>query len=366
MRLGILGSGQLGMMIAAAARRLDVEPTLFSPKTGPTSDVVRESVHAPFEDLEAVTRFAASVDVCTFELEQLPLAAVRRAAEVTQVCPPPVALEKMQDRLEERALLSSLGIPVAPFAPARSVADLDEVERRVGFPLVFKRTQGGYDGKSQARAHAREELHDGFHALNGPCIAERLLTLRREVSVIVARGRDGDVRAYDPVENEHREGILRLSRAPAVVDDETREELYGIARRIAEALDYVGVLTVELFDTDEGFLVNELAPRVHNSGHWSLEGAETSQFENHVRAVCGLPLGSTARRGASAMVNVIGEPPARFSELLEVPGAAVHLYGKSSAPGRKLGHVTVTAPDERGLEERLARVREIVDPRAQA
>lgn len=361
MRLGILGSGQLGMMLAAAARRLDVEPTLYSPRTGPTSDVVREAVHAPWEDLEAVARFARGVDVCTYELEQLPLETARQAAEVTQVCPPPEALERMQDRLEERALLASLGIPMAPHVAVRAEADLDDAAREVGFPLVLKRAQGGYDGKSQARVKNAEELRNAFQVLNGPCLAERMLSLRREVSLIAVRGQDGALRCYDPVENVHREGILRLSRAPALMEEHQLEQLHDIARAVAEALSYVGVLTVELFETDEGLFVNELAPRVHNSGHWTIEGAETSQFENHVRAVCGLPLGSTTRRGASAMVNVIGERPAGLRELLSVPGAALHLYGKTPAHGRKLGHVTVTAPDDEALEERLTKVVALVD-----
>ncbi len=361
MRLGIFGSGQLGMMMAAAARRLNVEPTLFSPKTGPASDVVREAVHAPWNELDAVARFAGSVDVATYELEQLPASVLTRAAESTQVCPPIPVLEQTQDRLLERRLLEGLGIGVAPYVHVAAEPDLEEAESSVGFPLVLKRTQGGYDGKSQARARDRAELHAGFRALNGPCIAERFLRWKREVSVIVVRARDGELRGYEPVENEHVDGILRVSRAPASLGDDERKALFGIARTIANSTSYVGVLTVELFDTDDGWLVNELAPRVHNSGHWTIEGAETSQFENHVRAVCGLPLGSTSLRGPSAMVNVIGEVPSGFSALLEVPGAAMHLYGKSAAPGRKLGHVTVTAPDERTLDERLARVRRIID-----
>lgn len=361
MRLGILGSGQLGMMLAAAARRLHIEPTLYSPRTGPASDVVREAVHAPWEDADALKRFASAVDVCTYELEQLPLETALWAAEVTQVCPPPVALEKMQDRLEERALLASLGIPTARYVPVRSSADLAHAEREVGFPMVLKRAQGGYDGKSQARVRRSEELPEAFRELSGPCLAERLLDLRRELSIIVVRGKDGELRSYDPVENLHRGGILRLSRASALVDETLRAEIEDIARRVAEALSYVGVLTVELFDTDQGLLVNELAPRVHNSGHWTIEGAETSQFENHVRAISGLPLGSTTRRGASAMLNVISEPPKRLRELLSLPGVAVHLYGKTPAPGRKLGHITVTAPDDAALKERLTKAAALVD-----
>lgn len=355
MRLGIFGSGQLGMMIANAARRLDVVPVLYAPATGPARDVVREATFASWGDEAAIARFASTVDVVTYELEQLPLTVLDVAARETDVAPCRASLESTQDRLLERRLLQGLGIPIAPFAPVASTADLDGAAA-LGFPLVLKRTQGGYDGKSQVRVREPGELVAAFENLGGPCIAERFLSLRREVSVLLARGRDGDIVVYDPIENVHRDGILRISRANAALTKEERALVQGYARRIAEKLDHVGLLTVELFETDEGFSVNELAPRVHNSGHWTLEGAETSQFENHVRAVCGLPLGSAATRGPCALVNLIGAPPAALGELLRVEGASAHLYGKTPAPGRKIGHVTVTAATDVLLEDRLRRV----------
>ncbi|MFZ9890026.1 MAG: 5-(carboxyamino)imidazole ribonucleotide synthase, partial [Myxococcota bacterium] len=340
---------------AGAARRLDVIPVLYAPATGPARDVTREATFAPWDDEAAIARFASGVDVVTYELEQLPLAVLDVAARETKVAPCRASLEATQDRLLERHLLQGLGIPVAPFVSVASIEDLDAAAA-LGFPLVMKRTQGGYDGKSQVRVRELRELESAFLSLGGPCIAERFLSLRREVSVLLARGRGGEVAIYDPVENLHRDGILRVSRANASLDDGERALLQGYAQRIAEKLDHIGLLTVELFETEEGFCVNELAPRVHNSGHWTLEGAETSQFENHVRAVCGFPLGSPASRGPCALVNVIGESPRALSGLLSVEGAALHLYGKSPAPGRKLGHVTVTAATSELLEARLCRV----------
>lgn len=361
MRLGIFGSGQLGMMLANAARRLDIVPVLYAPSTGPARDVVREATFASWADEAAIARFASTVDVVTYELEQLPLAVLDVAARETAIAPCRASLEATQDRLLERRLLQGLGIPIAPFAGVASAAELDAAAA-LGFPLVLKRTQGGYDGKSQVRVREPDELAGAFESLAGPCIAERFLSLRREVSVLLARGRDGDVAVYDPVENVHRDGILRISRASALLGDDDRALVWGYAQRIAEKLDHVGLLTVELFETDEGFCVNELAPRVHNSGHWTLEGADTSQFENHVRAVCGLPLGSPTSRGPCALVNLIGTPPSALGELLRVEGAALHLYGKTPVPGRKLGHVTVSAATPALLEERLSRVLACVTP----
>ncbi len=364
MRIGILGSGQLGAMLADAARRLGVETHVYAPLPGPASAVATQSTIAAWEDPRALERFAETVDVVTYELEHVPLATARRVATMTPLQPSLAALEAAGDRWRERQLLAALGIPQTPWVHVEDPADAAAVARDVNFPCLLKRRVAGYDGRGQALARGPDDFAAACAAVGGPAIAERWIHWRREVSLLVARAADGRLAWYDPVENHHREGILRVSRAPASgISGTDLSQLHARATRLLTALEYVGILSIEFFDTDDGWLVNEIAPRVHNSGHWTLEGAETSQFENHVRALAGWPLGSPASRGSTAMVNLIGALPP-LSDLLRVPGAAVHLYGKEPRPGRKLGHVSVIAPDAASLEERLAEIIDRVDPRA--
>jgi 5-(carboxyamino)imidazole ribonucleotide synthase len=361
LRLGILGSGQLGAMLAAAARRLGVETRVYAPEPGPATAAATHGEIAPWEDERALARFAASVDLVTYELEHVPLAAAQRLAERVPIRPSLAALEATGDRVRERQLLAALGVPQTAWLRVDGLADAGEVARAIGFPCLLKRRIAGYDGRGQAWAARPEDFAAACAAVGGPAIAERRVAWRREVSLLVVRGADGALAWYDPVENHHRDGILRVSRAPAAgLPAADLARLQGHARAVLAALDYVGVLTLELFDTGDGWLVNELAPRVHNSGHWTIEGAETSQFENHVRAILGWPLGSPAPRGPAAMVNLIGAVPP-LPGLLRVPGAGVHLYGKLPRPGRKLGHVTVTARDDERLAARLAQVIEAVE-----
>lgn len=356
MRLGILGSGQLGAMLAIAARRLGVETEVLAPDPGPAMALATRSRLAAWDDADAMTDFAARVDCVTYEVEHVPVEAAARLAECIDLCPSLAALTATGDRWRERLLLSELAIPHAEWVRVDRVEDARAVERAIGFPCLLKRRVSGYDGRGQMRVDAPTDLGAALAHVGGAAVAERIVPWRREVSLLVARGRDGAIEWYDPVENRHRGGILRVSRAPApaiVAGDLAL--LRGWAERILGALDYVGVLTMELFDSRDGWLVNELAPRVHNSGHWTIEGAETSQFENHVRALVGWPLGSAAARGPAALVNVIGVVP-RLEPLLRIPGASVHLYGKAARVGRKLGHVTVVGADDRQLAARLAAV----------
>lgn len=360
MRIGILGTGQLGRMMGVAAHRLGIEPVIWGPQDGPACDVTRTSFIADYDDASARDRFVEQVSVVTYELEQLPLAVASELQEHRPVQPAVEALRKAQDRFFEKSLFRELGLPTPAFVDVPDTSVEKRLEQELKYPYLLKTRQGGYDGKGQWKVHCADDLHKALETMQVPCIAESWVNWKREVSVVAVASRDGDICFYDPVENEHVDGILRVSRAPAPnLSNADVECLQDYVRKLIGELHYVGVVAVEFFETDEGWLLNEMAPRVHNSGHWTIEGAETSQFENHVRAVCGLPLGSTRRRGPSAMVNVIGDIPPT-DQVLTVPGAALHLYGKTPRPGRKLGHITLIASDDAELEMRLQRMRSIV------
>ena len=360
MKLGILGGGQLGRMRSMAAHDLDIEPAVYS-HTRDCSAAVSQHQVGDWDEHVSLRGFADQADVVTYELEQLPTASLEAAMEVAKVAPGLDALTRAQDRLLEKQLFESLSISVPRYVPVSADSDLDVVAEQVGFPCLLKTRYGGYDGKGQARCETREQLAEAWRRFGVPSIAEQMLDLVREVSMIAVRSWSGELRFYDPVENHHVDGILRVSRAPAPnVSEAVRETLTGYAKALLERLDYVGVLALELFETADGWLANEFAPRVHNSGHWTIEGAETSQFENHVRAVCDLPLGSTRARGLSSMVNIIAHTPP-LAALTAVDGARIHLYGKSDRPGRKVGHVTVCAADRDELERRIAAVQAALD-----
>jgi 5-(carboxyamino)imidazole ribonucleotide synthase len=357
--LAILGGGQLGRMLALSAIPLGVTVRSLDPVDGAPASVVSASTVGALDDPVALGATVAGADVITFEWEGVPAGPVRAlVAEGGIVRPSVDALEVSQDRVHEKTTFRGLGIPVADFASVDEPEDLVTAVAAVGTPGILKTRRGGYDGKGQARVDAPGDAATAAAALRdgGPLILERRIEFDRELSIIAVRGVDGEVRTWPLVENEHRGGILRTSHAPAAgVDGPLQASADAHVRAVLEYFDYVGVLTLELFQVGDRLLVNEMAPRVHNSGHWTIEGAETSQFEQHLRAVLGWPLGAADPRGCSAMVNCIGTLPDRAA-VLGVPGAHLHDYGKAPRRGRKVGHVTVCAADDATLDERLARV----------
>ncbi|AWM88330.1 5-(carboxyamino)imidazole ribonucleotide synthase [Microvirga sp. 17 mud 1-3] len=350
--LGILGGGQLGRMMAMAAAELGLRTHIYAPeRDSPAFDVAAEHTVAAYEDEAALVRFAKAVDVVTYEFENVPGATAAILSAHAPLAPNAHALSVSQDRLSEKTFVSGLGIPTAPFAAVSDEAELAAALERIGRPAVLKTRRFGYDGKGQAMIRPETDPAAAFAAIGrAPAILEGFVPFEREVSVVAARTAAGAFAAYDLCANEHRHHILATTRVPAGVSQRTEEEAFAIARSIAEALDYVGVLAVELFLVTDGakerLVVNEIAPRVHNSGHWTLGGATTSQFEQHVRAVCGWPLGATARLGRVEMQNLIGDDVEAWERLLAEPGAHLQLYGKAEArPGRKMGHVTRIFPE---------------------
>jgi 5-(carboxyamino)imidazole ribonucleotide synthase len=339
MHVGILGAGQLGRMLVLAGVPLGMRFRLYDRVADAPGGAVAPLVTGDFDDRRALARFARGLDVVTFDWENVPVDSTRRVAAFARVAPSPTALAVAQDRWAEKRLFSRLDIPAAPSARVDRMQDLERAARRIGLPGIVKTRRLGYDGKGQVVVRQTADLAVAWARLQGqPSIYERMLRFRREVSLVAVRGRDGSTAFYPLAENAHRDGILSVSRAPYLSPSLQRlaEEH---ARRILRHLRYVGVLCVEFFVTRDGLVANEIAPRVHNSGHWTIEGAETSQFENHLRAIAGLPLGETRARGHCAMVNFVGRMPPR-GELLSLPGVHLHDYCKAPRPGRKLGHAT--------------------------
>jgi 5-(carboxyamino)imidazole ribonucleotide synthase len=345
--IGILGGGQLGRMLALAAAPLGLKCHIFAPEAEqPAFEVAAAHTIAAYSDHAALDAFAGAVQAVTLEFENVPVAAVRRLAALVPVRPGAGALEVAQDRLAEKRLARQLGADTAPFAAVASRADLDAAIAAIGLPAVLKTTRFGYDGKGQAKIMTPGDADAAFAAMRGQdAILEGFIRFSREVSVVAARGLDGGFQPFAVTENEHRHHILHRSVAPAAVARRTAAEAIAIARRIADALAYVGVLGVEFFVVEEAghkrLLVNEIAPRVHNSGHWTMDGAVTSQFEQHIRAVAGWPLGAPDLVAAGAeMLNLIGAEADDWAELIADPAVKLHLYGKAeSRPGRKMGHV---------------------------
>ncbi|PWK59516.1 5-(carboxyamino)imidazole ribonucleotide synthase [Roseicyclus mahoneyensis] len=345
--IGILGGGQLGRMLAMAAARLGYRCHIFEPGAAPAADVSHGWTQAPYDDLDALRRFAQGCDLITFEFENIPAPALDVLSRTTPLFPDRRALETSQDRLVEKTFLAGLGLATASFAPIDTAADLATALTATGTPAIFKTRRFGYDGKGQARVMDPEGAPAALASLKGaPAIAEGFVRFSREISVIAARGRDGRVAAYDPGENVHQDGILATTSVPTALPLKLRTDAVLIASRILTALDYVGVMGVELFVTPEGLIVNEIAPRVHNSGHWTQAGCAVDQFEQHIRAIAGWPLGNGARHANVVMENLIGDDIARAAALAAEPGVQVHLYGKAEArSGRKMGHVNrVTGP----------------------
>jgi 5-(carboxyamino)imidazole ribonucleotide synthase len=352
--IGILGGGQLGRMLALAAARLGLRCQVFSPDPdSPAFDVVQNATCAEYADVEALELFANDVDVITYEFENVPAAAAMILAARRPVLPGQKILETTQDRLAEKDFVTRLGIGTADYADVSSTASLRAALARIGLPAVLKTRRFGYDGKGQAMLRDGDDVDQVWDELGTrSAILEAFIPFEREISVIAARSADGRVECFDVTENEHSDHILKISRAPAAIPEETAAQARAIAEKIANALDYVGVLAVEMFvlsaPGDRKVLVNEIAPRVHNSGHWTLDGASISQFEQHIRAIAGWPLGKPVRYGPVIMTNLIGDEINDYPRWLTVPGATVHIYGKGAPrPGRKMGHVTqVGSPPE--------------------
>ena len=356
MIVGVLGGGQLGRMLALAGYPLGLRFRFLDPSAEAGAGHLAELQLGAYDDPEALVRFADGLDVATYEFENVADEAARILESRLPVFPPSLALATAQDRLAEKRLFERLGIPLPRYAQIDSRDDLEAAVRWIGLPAILKTRRLGYDGKGQLVLGSEADVPGAFEGLGGvPCVLEERIALRRELSVLAVRGRDGATACYPLIQNTHREGILRVSLAPAGDVGELQALADGYARRILDALGYVGVLALELFvdDRDGSLLANEIAPRVHNSGHWTIEGAETSQFENHLRAILGLPLGSTAALGHCAMVNLIGTVN-DVASMLEVPGAHLHLYGKTPRPGRKLGHVTLRAATGEARDTLLA------------
>lgn len=354
MNLGILGGGQLGRMIALAGYPLGVTSTVLEPASGSSAAQVCGHIAGEFDNYQALYELAKTSDVVTLEFENVSVESARWLAERVPVFPPPRALEVSQERFAEKEFFTSLGIPTPPYAAIENESDFRAALRSIGLPSVLKTRRFGYDGKGQTVIRTQADAEAAWQKLGGrPLILEGFVPFDRELSLIAVRGRDGQITTYPLIENTHIDGILHRSIAPAPdTGEELTERSAEFAARVLTELDSVGVLCIEWFQDGPRLLANEMAPRVHNSGHWTIEGALTSQFENHVRAVCGLPLGKTDAVGFSAMYNFIGSVPPS-AEVLTNPDAHLHVYGKSSRPGRKVGHVTLRAGSAGELREKL-------------
>ena len=354
MTIGILGGGQLGYMLALAGYPLDFHFRFLDPSPQAPVGRVASRVTAEYTDFEALEKFAHGLALVTYEFENVPVEALRFLQKLVPVYPSALALETAQDRRSEKLLFQKVGIPTTKFAVINSAGELHQTVKKIGLPAILKTCRLGYDGKGQWVLRTGEDVERVKNEIpSAPLILEEFVKFSRELSILAVRARNGETAFYRLVENHHRDGILRLSLAPAPrLTEALQREAEAAARRVLESLDYVGVLAIELFECNGRLLANEMAPRVHNSGHWTIEGAVTSQFENHLRAVSGLPPGDTGTLGFSAMLNLIGELP-DSNELLSVPGAHLHLYGKSLRSGRKVGHVTVRADSNEQLQQRL-------------
>ena len=340
--IGILGGGQLGRMLSVAASRLGFLTHIYEPGANPPAGQVADRVTtAGYDDAEALAAFAASVDVITYEFENIPTAALDILASHRPIRPGREALRLSQDRLTEKNFLQGLGLNTAPFADITDQASLDAALAVIGAPAILKTRRFGYDGKGQARIKTLDDAPQALADMAGsPALLEGFINFSHEVSVIAARGLQGDVACYDPGENVHTDGILDTTTVPAKLSGSQRMDAVLLAARILNELDYVGVLGVELFVTPAGLVVNEIAPRVHNSGHWTQNGCSIDQFEQHIRAVVGWPLGDGQRHSNVVMENLIGDDMDRVPELAKEADCAIHLYGKADIkPGRKMGHV---------------------------
>lgn len=355
MKVGILGGGQLARMIALAGYPLGLKFIVLDPDTNAGAAGLSEHLHGAYDDQELLAQLAEKADVVTYEFENVPAHVAEFLSSHTAVYPPANALTVAQDRLLEKNFFKELGIGTAPYAAIDSLQDLQQAMPTIGYPAILKSRRMGYDGKGQVVLKSDADLEAAWQAMQGaPCIVEGFVPFRREVSIIAARRPSGDIVFYPLSENQHSGGILRV--ATACPDDAEQAMAEDYVRRLMEKLDYVGVIALELFDVAGKLLANEFAPRVHNSGHWSIEGSETSQFENHLRAILDLPLGSTQTRGHAAMVNFIGGLP-DDAELLSLSHAHLHLYDKAPRKGRKVAHATVRADHAESFDRTLAQLK---------
>jgi 5-(carboxyamino)imidazole ribonucleotide synthase len=356
--IGIVGAGQLGRMLALAGYPLGHRLRFLDPASDSPAGLLAEHLAFDYADTSALEEFAKGLDVVTYEFENIPVEAVKYLEKFVPVYPPPMALEKAQDRFVEKSFFCELGIPTPKFSiNGLSHGLTDASQNGLGFPAVLKTRRMGYDGKGQSIVHSQAELVTE-KALD--CILEEFISFERELSIIAVRNKSGETKFYPLIENQHRDGILRLSLVTGNVSAELQQQAEEYATRVMSALDYVGVLTIEFFEKDGRLLANEMAPRVHNSGHWTIEGAVTSQFENQVRAVTDAPIGITSPLGACAMVNLVGTiPDVEF--ILKIEGAHLHLYDKAPRPKRKLGHVTLVEKDVETLHKKLDLIRTVYD-----
>jgi 5-(carboxyamino)imidazole ribonucleotide synthase len=362
MTIGILGGGQLGQMLALAGLPLGLRFKVFDPASDAVAGQVAPLLCEDINDVPALGWFAKGLDAVTYEWENVPVASARFIEERVPVFPSPRALEIAGDRWNEKSFFRDCGVPTPDFWPLSSREELESAVTQSGFPCVLKTRRFGYDGKGQFVLHSPADVPKAWAELGGAALLlEAFVPFEREVSILGARDRNGEIRFYPLVENHHRGGILRLSLAPAPnTGEELQRQAESFARALLEKLDYVGVMALELFQIGDRLLANEIAPRVHNSGHWTIEGSQTSQFENHIRAVAGLPLGSTEMRAnCAAMVNLIGELPP-MEQVLAIEGAHAHYYGKEVKPNRKVGHVSVVADDEAELRSRVDAVQNLL------
>lgn len=350
--IGILGGGQLGRMLALAAAPLGHKVLFLEPASDAPAATIADHVNGAFDDPRALDELAARSDVVTYEFENVPLASAESLARRVPVRPSPRALEVSQDRLSEKCFFQSLGIATPDFQSVSSADELERACQRIAFPAVLKTRRLGYDGKGQRVLRDEQDVAAAIREMeHEQLILEAFVPFDRELSIVAVRDLQGEMACYPLVENLHQGGVLRVTRAPApgltpTIEDEARR----MVRAILEKLDYVGVVALELFQWGDDLMANEMAPRVHNSGHWTIEGAQTSQFENHIRAVAGLPLGATSLIAPCVMVNLIGTIPP-IKEALQIPGAHLHLYDKEPRPGRKVGHITIRGSGDFDLEQ---------------
>ncbi|MEG7358810.1 5-(carboxyamino)imidazole ribonucleotide synthase [Pseudomonas citronellolis] len=358
MKIGVIGGGQLGRMLSLAGTPLGMDFAFLDPAPDACAQALGEHIRADYSDQDHLRQLADEVDLVTFEFESVPAETVAFLSQFVPVYPSASALRIARDRWFEKSMFKDLGIPTPAFADIQSQADLDAAAAGIGLPAVLKTRTLGYDGKGQKVLRKPEDVTGAFAELGSvPCILEGFVPFTGEVSLVAVRARDGETRFYPLVHNTHENGILRLSVASSEHPLQALAEDY--VGRVLDKLDYVGVLAFEFFEVDGGLKANEIAPRVHNSGHWTIEGSECSQFENHLRAVAGLPLGSTAKVGESAMLNFIGEVPP-VEKVLAIADCHLHHYGKAFKAGRKVGHATLRSKDLATLKARIGEVEALI------
>lgn len=360
MKVGVLGGGQLGRMLALAGIPHGHEFFFLDPKDDVCGTSVGTHVVGTYDDEESLKKLAELCDVITYETENLPVGCIDTLSSSVEVFPSQEVLAVTQDRLEEKTVCNELGVPTAQFVNVENEDNLQSALDELGLPSILKTRRMGYDGKGQVVLRDESALADAKSLCAVPCILEKMVMFTRELSIVSTRSKDGEIVYYPLTENVHKENILFTSRAPVDVDPKTEEQARSIAEKLLTHFEYVGTMTIEFFHMEDGqLLLNEIAPRVHNSGHWTIEGAQTSQFENHVRAICGMPLGSVSLRGFSGLVNILGSHP-DLSQLLQLDGVHVHFYGKGEVPKRKIGHVTICCDSEEQLSNQIQQVLDIV------